>query len=206
MFRKFGLAALASAVLASACCIGPALLLALGIGSVGATAAATFLAPYRPLFLGLAVLFLAGALLQLRKQRTAAEACAADGTCSPAKQGRSQVLFGVLVLAVLMLGAFPVYSAYLANRDTGDTRAAAASPPPAQSAAVTVSLQVANITCDACVPHIQQALAGIPGILDAQVDEASGTVLVHYRAGQVQPPRLVQALAQAGYPARIKKG
>ncbi|MBI5711727.1 MAG: mercuric transport protein [Candidatus Eisenbacteria bacterium] len=69
---------LVTGLLASACCIGPLLLGAVGLGSLGFAAA---LAPLRPWFLGLTVALLAtGFWLAYRPQR--GEACAADGACA----------------------------------------------------------------------------------------------------------------------------
>ena len=70
-----GIAALASAGLASICCIGPLALTGLGLGGLGLAAGLT---QYRPLFLALTALVLAvGFHLAYRKR----EVPCADGSC-----------------------------------------------------------------------------------------------------------------------------
>ncbi len=93
-----------AAILASTCCLGPLILVALGfsgawIGNL------TTLGPYRPLFLGLwfAALVFAG----LRIFRPA-RACKTGEVCA-APKGRKvyKVLFAVVAVLVLIAVAFP---------------------------------------------------------------------------------------------------
>jgi mercuric ion transport protein len=55
---RFLVAGVVAAMAASICCIGPVFLLALGIGGAWISSL-TFFEPYRPIFIGLAFLFLA---------------------------------------------------------------------------------------------------------------------------------------------------
>lgn len=78
--------ALITALLASVCCVGPILLAALGVG-VGATgllASATGilkgLLPYRPLFIGLTLLFLGVSFFMA--YRNSSSSCRTEGLCT----------------------------------------------------------------------------------------------------------------------------
>jgi mercuric ion transport protein len=94
-----------AAILASICCLGPLVLLALGfsgawIGSL------TALEPYRPVFIGVALvaLFLAG-----RTIWRPAMACATGEVCAaPAIKRMYKALFGVVAFLVLIAMTFPV--------------------------------------------------------------------------------------------------
>lgn len=79
---------------ASACCVGPLLLLSLGIGGAW-IGHLTALEPYRPIFIGLTVLFLG---LAFRKLYVVPQSCAVDDNCIADRTRRMQrILFWVFV-------------------------------------------------------------------------------------------------------------
>lgn len=89
---------------ASACCLGPLLLLSLGIGGAWISHL-TALEPYRPVFLGVMALCLAAAYWQLYRRPAACaakEGCGAQGSCKA-----QRVAFWVLLPVVLLLAASP---------------------------------------------------------------------------------------------------
>ena len=93
-----------AAILASTCCLGPLVLITLGfsgawIGNL------TVLEPYRPIFIGAALvaLFFAG-----RRIWRADVACAPGEVCAVPQTKRSyKLLFGVVLTLVLIALAFP---------------------------------------------------------------------------------------------------
>jgi mercuric ion transport protein len=101
--------AVAAALGASACCLGPLLLTALGLGGA---ASAVALAAYRPYFLLLAAVLLAGAFyLAYRRPATA---CAPGASCDRSGAVRAgRVLLWVAAALVLLAATFPYYSIYL---------------------------------------------------------------------------------------------
>lgn len=89
---------------ASACCIGPLLLLSMGIGGAW-IAHLTALEPYRPLFIVLTVLFLG---LTFWKLYLVPQSCTAGDTCIADRTRKVQrVLFWVLLPVVLLIVASP---------------------------------------------------------------------------------------------------
>lgn len=98
-----------ASVLASACCIGPLLASLLSIGGL---AFATALEPYRPYFMGITAIFLAGGFyIAYRPQE---EECRPDGKCVLPQSRRTQriMLWTVAVIAVVLV-AFPYLLPYL---------------------------------------------------------------------------------------------
>ena len=93
-----------AAIFASACCLGPLILLLLGfsgawIGNL------TALEPYRPFFIGLAVLAL---LLASQRIWQPVADCQSGTVCAQPQVRRSyQWLFGLVVLLVVIAVAFP---------------------------------------------------------------------------------------------------
>ncbi|CAN5410198.1 mercuric ion transporter MerT [soil metagenome] len=78
---------------ASACCVGPLLLLSLGIGGAW-IGHLTALEPYRPIFIALTVLFLG---LAFRKLYLVPQTCAADNCVADRTRRVQRTLFWVFV-------------------------------------------------------------------------------------------------------------
>jgi mercuric ion transport protein len=95
------LAGALAAIGASVCCIGPLVLLALGIGGAW-VGSLTALEPYRPLFIGLTLLFLG---LAFRRLYLVPQVCAPGTPCAdPRTIKRQRATFwtvGVLLLGLL---------------------------------------------------------------------------------------------------------
>ncbi len=97
------IAGVLAAIGASVCCIGPLLLLALGIGGswVGSL---TAMEPYRPIFIGLTLLFLG---LAFRKLYLVPLVCTPGTPCAdPRTIQRQRLTFWIV--AVLLLGLLAV--------------------------------------------------------------------------------------------------
>lgn len=93
-----------AAILASACCLGPLVLLTLGVSGAW-IGNLTALEPYRPIFI-----IIAAAALSIAGQRIwrPQNACAPGEVCAAPQVRRVQkVLFGVVVALVLIALAFP---------------------------------------------------------------------------------------------------
>lgn len=89
---------------ASACCVGPLLLLSLGIGGAW-IAHLTALEPYRPIFVGIALVLIG---LAFWKLYLVPQSCGADNNCIAERTRKMQrVLFWVLVPITLALLAIP---------------------------------------------------------------------------------------------------
>lgn len=104
--RRSLVAAGLAAIGASLCCVGPLVLLALGIGGTWISTL-TALEPYRPLFIGVTLLFL---FLAFRQLYLVPAACAPGEHCAvPAVRRRQRIAFWVVAVVLLALLAFPWY-------------------------------------------------------------------------------------------------
>lgn len=101
---RFGLAgAIAAGILASACCIGPLLLVFVGISGAGALVA---LEPYRPYFMALTLVFLAGAFYATYRSPKTTDS--PDGTCCTYRNKRvRKIMLWVATMVALGLLFFP---------------------------------------------------------------------------------------------------
>lgn len=62
-------------------------------------------------------------------------------------------------------------------------------------------LAVEGMTCHSCVTHVRNALMEVDGVQNVDVRLAERRVRVRHDAGAAPIPQLVEALAEAGYPA-----
>ena len=109
--RKSGSLAVAgiAGVLASACCIGPLVLAAIGLGTIAAGIVAVF-EPLRPVFILIAVTALAFAGWRIYRRPVAA--CEPGIVFAAPRTDRTyRIMFWVIVLIVLALITFPYYIA-----------------------------------------------------------------------------------------------
>lgn len=98
-----------AAIGASVCCVGPLVLLALGIGGswIGNL---TAMEPYRPLFIGLTLIFIA---LAFRQFYLAPQVCAPDTPCAdPNTIKRQRLTFWIVGVFLLGLLAVPLLARF----------------------------------------------------------------------------------------------
>ena len=98
-----------AAVGASVCCLGPLVLVSLGVSGAW-IANLSALEPYRPAFIVLAIAFMTFAYGRIFVTARAPEACAPGTLCAvPATNRVYKVLFGIVSALVLGAFAFPYF-------------------------------------------------------------------------------------------------
>jgi mercuric ion transport protein len=99
------LAGVAAGIGASVCCVGPLVLLSLGISGAW-IGNLTALEPYRPIFVGLTLLFLG---LAFRKLYLVPRACTPEDSCAePRVTRRQRLTFWTVTILLLCLLMVPV--------------------------------------------------------------------------------------------------
>jgi len=184
-------ASLVSALLASACCIGPVLLGTAGLSALGLS---TLFEPFRPVLLGLTFLLLGGGFYMAYFR---APACEPDAACatSETKLGRAnRAVLWLATAAVLVVAFSPTYAGSLfAGNPEAEIEA------DGKEASV-VTLHIDGMTCGACAVSVQQVLAAIPGVENASVSYEQGTATVTLEgAAPASLATLQQAMEQVGY-------
>ncbi len=185
-----------AAVVASACCWLPLLLLTLGVSSAGVGGVFEALRPY--MLVVAAVSLGLGFYFAYRKP-----ACATGSSCArPTRRGRG-LLWGLSVFVVAM-ALFPYYSGVLlyggqsSSGNSGVSNNVDGSIIP-MAEAVTSVYSIEGMTCPACSAGLQSRLAQLPGITSVEVSYDRGTAKVTSRTG-VPDDRAVRAMVvQAGF-------
>ena len=67
------------------------------------------------------------------------------------------------------------------------------------------TLDVAGMTCDSCVKHVQDALKKVEGVKSASVDIKGKSASVVFLDEKTSPDKLAAAVTEAGYEAKVKK-
>ncbi len=197
-----------SAIMASACCWLPLVLLAVGVSGAGIAAT---LEAYRPLFIVVTFGFLGAAFyFTYRPKKSVAEGghgyCAPEATsgeacCAPAAKGRFSImafnkamLWVVTVLAVAFL-FFPIYVGTLLG--TGNENAVKKD----MNQAV---IKVEGMTCEGCAATVAQAIRGVPGVRAVTVSYEKREAIVGTEHSQQVPKiEILAALKKAGYGGRF---
>ncbi len=187
--------AVVSAVLSSACCWLPLLLIAFGASAAGV---AGFFEAYRPYLLGATGLLLASGfyLAYVRKERCGpGEACAIP---NPRLRRLNKVTLWVATAVVLAFAIFPNYVGLLLRGDHSGP--VAASPAPGSR---TVHFAVSGMTCAACASGLQARLRDLPGVDGAQVDIDSAVATVTLAPGG-SVEAVLRTIAEQGFEGRVK--
>jgi copper chaperone CopZ len=197
-----------SAIMASACCWLPLVLLTVGVSGAGIAAT---LEAYRPLFIVVTFGFLGAAFYFTYRPKKcvaegghgccAPEAISGEACGSPATKGRFSIrafnkvmLWVVTVLAVAFL-LFPKYVGFFLASEAGENETTATSPLVSRT-----TIAIEGMTCEACSVALQKAIKGVPGVLGAKVDFKKGQAVVSTEAGRAFPKNeIVKAIEQAGY-------
>src|SRR5579884_1256461 len=181
-----------AAILASACCLGPLVLVALGLSA----AAASWFAPLRPYFLAVSIVLLVVAFyLAYRRPRSAGS----DAACCelPGSVRRTRLGLWIAAAVVALFALFPLYGARLLAPHSTVRR-----PAPA-AALAEAHLRIDGMDCAACAAIIQQKLLSTVGVASAEVHFPAGDAFVRYHPDRVHVSALVAAVNAAGYRAAV---
>ncbi|MBI5866222.1 MAG: cation transporter [Planctomycetes bacterium] len=188
--------AILSAIVASACCWLPLLLLAFGVSAAGVGG---FFATARPYFLVGAAAFLALGfyMTYFRKPACApGDGCAAS---NPKLRGFNQIMLWMATAVVLALAFFPSYIGVLIGGGSPRPALTMAAGQSAREYAFTVE----GMHCEACAVSLTAELRKLESVRNARVDYAAKTARVAAIDDQVVAE--VQAAAKRlGYSARLE--
>jgi len=185
-----------AAIAASVCCVGPLLLLGLGIGGAW-VGNLTALEPFRPYLMTLTLLVLAYAFYKIYKPK--AEVCVPGSYCANPKSDKiNKITLWISTVFVIGLLATPNIASYMAaHQDNGATTHLAA------VSIKKITLDVPGMTCPACPFTVQKSLKKLDGVVSAKADLDTKKAVVEYDPSKVSTQAMIQATTNAGYPSSV---
>lgn len=184
--------AVLSAVLSSACCWLPLLLLAFGVSAAGVSG---FFETYRPYLLAATATLLASGfyLVYFRAPHCApGEACAVPSS----KLIRlNKLMLWIATGAVVAFAFFPNYVGHLLGGGSATTGASAIVDGESRRYAIE------GMTCEACAVNLGSQLAHLPGVARADVSFAEKTARIYVASPgeRVSDATILEAIREAGY-------
>ncbi len=196
--RRSIAAVVLAALAASVCCVGPLVLLALGVGGAW-VGNLTTLEPFRPYLMGFTLLVLGYAFYSIYRKPKAKE-CAPGSYCAHPKSDRiNKISLWVVTVLVAVLFSIPYGAEYLAKRDlTGGKSLASVTGAPRE-----VQLSVPGMNCPSCPFTVQKSLTNLDGVISAKVTFKDKQASVTYDPAKVTVEQLIAATTKAGYPSKI---
>jgi len=185
--------AVGSAILSSACCWLPLLLIGFGMSASGV---AGFFEEYRLYFLAGTGVFLVVAYYLVFFRKVKCEPGSACAMPNRRLMRFNRMMVVVATVAVLAFSLFPNYVGYLVG--AGSTNDIAASD---ATATADREFKIAGMTCEGCVATLQSQIAKVPGVSRADISYESGLAKVFF-VNEKSPPKnesILSAIKAAGF-------
>ena len=180
-------AGILAVILGSACCIGPLLLVAVGVGS-----GTVFIGRYHWFFIIAALAVLTWAWAKYLREKTVCD-------CEhKAMRGQRGAIVTLLITTALVIG----FAGLNISRYVFASVAGAPQTQLANGLSRTV-ISVDGLSCVACEIPVRHALRRIDGVRLIQVNAGTKTARVEYEAAKTNPEQLVAAINSTGYRATL---
>lgn len=179
--------ALITAGIASICCLGPIVLVGLGLGGAGL---AVGIAKYRPIFLAVTFALLGVAFyLTYRKREVQCE----DGSCKVQSGSKgTKIALWIVTVAVFVLASSHLWIGAFSTK------------PQASTEGPQVKLAVTGMHCDACAISVEKALMKVHGVKTVVVDFDNSEANLIVDSKEFDSQSLVQAVEETGYKASLQ--
>lgn len=203
------------ALAAAVCCLGPLVLVSLGVTGAWIGNLSAF-EPYRPLFMVVAAVLLGFGFYRVYGRpgpgQPAQEDCGEGAGCEVPKSNRiNQVSLWIATVVVVGLFASPFLLGVGVGGTSAEQPTAVGAVEGSEKSAdqghadegdsAKVTLTVQKMTCGGCAGSVQTALARLDGVEGAQVTFEPPQAVVTYDPSKVSVEKLTKATAEIGYPS-----
>lgn len=186
-----------AAFAASICCVGPLVLLGLGIGGAW-VGNLTLLEPFRPYLMTLTLGVLGYAFYKIYKPK--AEVCEPGSYCANPKSDKiNKITLWITTVFVLGLLATP----YIAEELVASENAATDRLSEQLSSLKQITLDVPDMSCPACPFTVQKSLKKLDGVVSAKATLEDKKAVVIYNPSIVSLEKMIEATTNAGYPSTL---
>lgn len=178
-----------AAIAASSCCI-PAVIAAIA-GAGGASSSLSWMEPYRPYLIGLAVLAIGYAWYSHLKPKEDDDCgCAIE---KPKWYQTRTFLISMTIFATLSI-SFPYYSGIFFPDNAKVVVADEAN-------IEKLEVKIEGMTCDACQNHVNHAVNDLEGIVSIETSYDKGNSVIEYDKTKTNQDEIKKAVESTGYTA-----
>ena len=177
-----------AAVAASSCCIPPVIALIAGVG--GSASALSWMEPFRPYLIGLAIVAIGYAWYAYLKPKKDDDCCEVDKR--PKWYQTKGFLIGITLFAAIAI-AFPYYSSIFYPDNKKEVIIVN------QSDIQTVKFNVQGMTCAGCEETIKHAVNELDGILDVIPSYENENTEVKFDKTKTSKEAIEKAINSTGY-------
>jgi copper ion binding protein len=177
-----------AAIAASSCCIPPVIALIAGVG--GSASALSWMEPFRPYLIGLAVIAIGYAWYAYLKPKKADDCCEVDA--KPKWYQTKGFLVGITLFATVSI-AFPYY-AHIFYPDNKKEVVIVN-----QSNIQTLNFDVKGMTCASCEEHVKHAVNELEGIVNVKASFENANAEVEFDNTKTSKEDIEKAINSTGY-------
>ena len=187
--KKAGFTGLFAAITASACCIPPVIALIAGVG--GSASALSWLEPFRPYLIGLAIVAIGYAWYNYFQLKNT-EDCECDINEKPKWFQTKGFLIAVTLFAVISI-TFPYYSHIFYPDNKKEVVVVN------ESDVNTVNFDVQGMTCASCEEHVKYAVNKLEGIINVDASFENENAIVAFDISKTTIEDIEMAINSTGY-------
>ncbi len=187
--KKAAYTGLLAAVAASSCCIPPVIALIAGVG--GSASALSWMEPFRPYLIGLAVVAIGYAWYNYYKLKNTDD-CDCEIDEKPRWFQTKGFLIGITLFAVVSI-AFPYYASIFYPDNKKEVVIVN------QSNIQTVNFDVKGMTCASCEQHVTHAVNELEGIVNVAASFEKANAKVEFDNSKTTKADIEKAINSTGY-------
>ena len=183
-----------AAIAASSCCIPPVIALIAGVG--GSASALSWMEPFRPYLIGLAIVAIGYAWYNYLKPKKAEDCCDVDA--KPKWYQTKGFLIGITLFAAISI-SFPYYAHIFYPNNKKEVVIIN------QSDIQTVNFDVQGMTCAGCEESIKHAVNELDGIVSVIPSYEKENTEVKFDKTKISKEDIEKAINSTGYKVIDKK-
>ena len=183
-----------AAIAASSCCIPPVIALIAGVG--GSASALSWMEPFRPYLIGLAIVAIGYAWYNYLKPKNADD-CGCEVDAKPKWFQTKKFLIAITLFAAVSI-AFPYYSSIFYPDNKKEVVVVS------QSDIQTVNFDVKGMTCASCEEHVKHAVNELEGIVNVNASYENANAEVKFDNTKTSKEDIVKAIDATGYKVNNK--
>tara|TARA_R110001606_G_scaffold102933_2_gene225607 strand:- start:8193 stop:8789 length:597 start_codon:yes stop_codon:yes gene_type:complete len=177
-----------AAVAASSCCIPPVIALIAGVG--GSASALSWMEPFRPYLIGVAIVAIGYAWYDYLKPKKAEDCCEVDA--KPKWFQTKGFLIGITLFAAISI-SFPYYSHIFYPDNKKEVVIVN------QSNIQTLNFEVEGMTCASCEQHVTHAVNELEGIVNVAASFEKANAKVEFDNSKTTKEDIEKAINSTGY-------